>query len=215
MPTDKKITSYLPPTLSTSNSSGARQLRGTIDKNPPEVSTTSSKLKKKKVTSSSGKLEDSSAGWTSWDGEKWIQSFNDLLGGFSSASLSGSGSSSIEATPSIASSAGVSPTGSSSVSTSKADTKKKADKKYIETIQITLTGELVITITEKTNKVHAGDTIQLGGLGKYLSGLYFVKSIKRSLSSDSGYSVSMTVIKNGFADGLKATNDSRKEIVEK
>lgn len=67
-------------------------------------------------------------------------------------------------------------------------------------------------------------TVNFTGLGRYLSGLYFVEGIKRTLDGENGYSQTLTLIKTGFADNLKPkemiendevkTNDSNYEVGE-
>lgn len=101
---------------------------------------------------------------------------------------------------------------------SKVDSKSAADKEYIETEFNTLTGELVLTSTEKSIRIKVNDTIKIEGLGKYLSGLYFVSSIRRTLSKDSGYTHSLSLFKNGFGNSLKKSQEeveTRKEEVPK
>ena len=66
------------------------------------------------------------------------------------------------------------------------DTKKKADKEYIEAEFNVLTGELSITPTEKSIRIKVNDTVRLEGLGKYLSGLYIVAAVRRTQSSEDG-----------------------------
>lgn len=103
-------------------------------------------------------------------------------------------------------------------STSKVDSKTAAEKEFIETEFNTLTGELVLTSTEKSIRIKVNDTIQLEGVGKYLSGLYFVTSVKRTLDKDSGYTHTLSLLKNGFGGSLKNTQEveeTRKEEVEK
>lgn len=111
-------------------------------------------------------------------------------------------------------------TGSSTSGTSQTDQKEEADKEYIEYEFNILAGELVITSTEKTIRINVNDTVKLEGLGNYLSGLYFVKSIKRSLSKDGGYTHSLNLIKNGFGNSVKKAveipvEEPRKEEVPK
>lgn len=78
----------------------------------------------------------------------------------------------------------------------------QAESEYIETEYNTLQGELSIVPTDNSLKIKVGDTIKLKGVGKYLSGLYFVSEIKRTIGSD-GYTQTLTVIKTGFGDSLK------------
>jgi len=86
---------------------------------------------------------------------------------------------------------------------SKVDSKGAADKEYIEIEFNTLTGDLTLTSTEKSIRIRVNDTIKLEGLGKYLSGLYFVSAVKRTLNKDSGYTHTLTIIKTGFGNSLK------------
>lgn len=78
----------------------------------------------------------------------------------------------------------------------------QAESEYIEVEYNTLQGELSIVPTDNSLKIKVGDTIKLKGVGKYLSGLYFVSEIKRTIGSD-GYNQTLTVIKTGFGDSLK------------
>ena len=89
------------------------------------------------------------------------------------------------------------------VESKSSDSKKKADKEYIEIEFNTLVGELSITSTEKSIRIRVNDTLKIDGLGKYLSGLYFVSSVRRTLDKDNGYTHTFTVIKTGFGNSLK------------
>lgn len=102
--------------------------------------------------------------------------------------------------------------------TSKVDSKTAAQKEYIEAEFNTLTGDLVLTSTEKSIRIKVNDTIKIEGLGKYLSGLYFVTSIRRTLNKDSGYTHTLSLLKNGFGSSLKkvqVVQETRKEEVPK
>lgn len=99
---------------------------------------------------------------------------------------------------------------------SQTDQKAQADKEYIEKEFNVLTGDLTITSTEKSIRLKVNDTIKLEGIGEYLSGLYFVASIRRTLSKDGGYSHVISLIRNGFGDSVKkAPPEQRKEEVPK
>lgn len=99
---------------------------------------------------------------------------------------------------------------------SEVDSKTAADKEYIETEFNTLVGNLGLTSSEKSIRLKVNDTIKLEGLGKYLSGQYFVSEIRRTLTKDNGYSHSLTVIKNGFGDTVKSSGGTaRKKEVKK
>lgn len=102
--------------------------------------------------------------------------------------------------------------------TSKVDSKTAAQKEYIEVEFNTLTGDLTLTSTEKSIRIKVNDTIKVEGLGKYLSGLYFVTSIKRTLNKDSGYTHTLSLLKNGFGSSLKKAQkvvETRKAEVPK
>lgn len=94
-------------------------------------------------------------------------------------------------------------------SSSKVDSQAAADKEYIEIEYNTLEGELNLKASKKTIAIKAGHTIRIEGLGKYLSGLYYVSAVKRTLDSSQGYSHTLTVIKTGFGSSLKqVTNEN-------
>lgn len=95
-----------------------------------------------------------------------------------------------------------------------------ADKEFIEIEYNTLTGELMLAVNPTTIKIKVGQTIEIKGVGKYLSGLYYVSSIKRKIDNSSGYTQTLTVIKTGFGSSLKkieppAAPPPRKEPVPK
>lgn len=93
----------------------------------------------------------------------------------------------------------------SSSSSNKNESKGSVEKKY-NTIEInTLNGTLNFIVTEETIKLKAGDTVKLQGLGKYLSGDYYVKDITRQVSKN-GYSHSATLIKTDFGESLKTAS---------
>lgn len=96
-------------------------------------------------------------------------------------------------------------------SSSEVDSKTEADKEYIEVEFNTLVGELVVSPSKKTIRIKVNDTVDLVGLGSHLSGKYFVSAVKRTLDKDSGYSQTITVIKNGFDDSLKKKTESSTE----
>lgn len=91
-----------------------------------------------------------------------------------------------------------------------------AEKKYNTIEYNILTGQLKFIATKETIKLTAGDTVKLNGLGKYLSGLYFVQDVTRQISKD-GYSHTATVIKTDFGNSLKKTSTSTvdKKVPEK
>lgn len=88
------------------------------------------------------------------------------------------------------------------------------EKKYNYIEINTLVGNLQFIVTEETIKLTAGDTVKLKGLGKYLSGKYYVKEMNRNISS-SGYSHSAVVIKTDFGTSLKSSTTTSKKTTKK
>ena len=81
------------------------------------------------------------------------------------------------------------------------------EQKY-NTIEInTLEGTLNFIVTKQTIKLKAGDTVKINGIGKHLSGSYYVKDITRQISSN-GYSHSATLIKTDFGNSLKTVSNT-------
>jgi len=80
---------------------------------------------------------------------------------------------------------------------------KKAKKEYIEIEYTTLEGEANVLPTSKTIRLEQGKTVTLTGLGKYLSGQYYIEKVKRSINNGNGYSQSCLFVKTGFGDSLK------------
>ena len=91
----------------------------------------------------------------------------------------------------------------SAVTSTTTNTKSEAEKKYIEQEFNVLTGDISVTPTKKSIHIKVNDTVQIEGLGKYLTGLYFVQSVRRTLTKEGGYSHSLTLRKNGFGSSVK------------
>ena len=85
----------------------------------------------------------------------------------------------------------------------------QVEKKYNYIEMNTLEGTLSFIVSEGTIKLKAGDTVKLIGIGKYLSGNYYVKDITRNISSN-GYSHTATLIKTDFGDSLKLKSKTTK-----
>lgn len=66
-----------------------------------------------------------------------------------------------------------------------------------------LEGEIELTPTKKNFSILAGSTIHLAGVGKYLSGFYYVMSRKISLSNNGAMSITLQVTRTNFGDSLK------------
>ena len=93
----------------------------------------------------------------------------------------------------------------------------KAKEKCNEIDYYNLQGTLNYIATQSTIKIKAGDTITINGLGKYLSGKYYVVSVKRTIDS-SGYSHSAEVVRMNFGSSTTsstATTSSKKETKKK
>ena len=93
-------------------------------------------------------------------------------------------------------------TGTSDSKADKKATTSKTTKKVNKKTLRSLTGSLSFIPNENTIKIKPRDTIELHGLGKYLSGKYYVESIERTLSS-SGYTQTANVIKTNFRKSVK------------
>lgn len=127
----------------------------------------------------------------------------------SSGSSSGGGDSNNNTKPSSSNTTSGGNTGSENLTSSNPnkDSSTGAVEKQYNTIEIkTLEGTLSFIATEETIKLKAGDTVKLKGLGRYLSGNYYVKDITRQISSN-GYEHSATLIKTDFGDSLKVSSD--------
>lgn len=101
------------------------------------------------------------------------------------------------------------------------DSKTSAEKEYIDIEFNTLTGDVELIPTKNNLKITSGCTVNFRGLGKYLSGLYFVSEVKHKIDKDNGYSMTVTLLKNGFGDSLKSAysnispaSDSRSDAVD-
>lgn len=120
-------------------------------------------------------------------------------------STTDSGSSSSTTTSTSASSSGSNLTSSSS---SKDSSTGSVEKEYNKIEMNTLSGTLNFIVTEETIKLRAGDTVKILGIGKYLSGDYYVKDITRQIGSN-GYSHSATLIKTDFGNSIKLSTSSQ------
>lgn len=122
-----------------------------------------------------------------------------------------SGGQSDNSSPSSSSSGGES---NLTATTSDKDSSDGATEKQYNTIEInTLEGQLIFIVTEQTIKLRAGDTVTIEGIGKYLSGNYYVTEVSRSISTN-GYSHSATVIRPNFGDSLKKSSNTEPKDTE-
>lgn len=72
----------------------------------------------------------------------------------------------------------------------------------------TLEADLSLRACDGILKIKPDTTINIDGVGSFLSGQYYVTSVSYSLDSSSGFSVSCSVIKTGFGPSLKAPAES-------
>lgn len=130
--------------------------------------------------------------------------------GGSSGSPSSGGSSPSSGGSSGGHSSGSTGNSNSGSSGSSSSSQMEADRDYIEIEFRTLVGQLRLIPTPKTISLRVGQTIELGGIGSYLSGKYFISDIRRTVSN-SGYTHTLTVIKTGFGDDIKTVTDDAPE----
>jgi LysM repeat protein len=134
----------------------------------------------------------------------------------SSSSNSGSGQKSSASGGKQSSNTSSSSKGSNLTATnpSKNTSTGSTEKKY-NTIEInTLEGTLQFIVTNETIKLKAGDTVKLLGLGKYLSGDYYVKEVDRQIGSN-GYEHSAVCIRTDFGDRLKLSTSQESKVTKK
>lgn len=85
---------------------------------------------------------------------------------------------------------------------SQTQSKNLADKDYIDREFATLHGTLVVMPSERTMLAKIGQIISLEGFGKYLSGNYYIKGIRREINNSIGYSMEFEVVKTAFGGKL-------------
>lgn len=78
----------------------------------------------------------------------------------------------------------------------------EAEKELLKQGISTMTGSLTLRPNENNVKIKPGDTVNIFGLGKYLSGMYLVSNVSISLSSKL---VFLDVVKTGFGDSVKSS----------
>ncbi len=83
------------------------------------------------------------------------------------------------------------------------ETKKHSDKEFVDEEIDTLEGD--ITVETPLPKLKAKGTVKLTGLGKALTGLYYVEKVTNTFDTN-GYTQSVGVSKTGFGDSLKPGN---------
>lgn len=88
------------------------------------------------------------------------------------------------------------------------DATNDATKLFVDIQYNTLKGEVSILPTVDTLKIKIDRTVNIFGIGNNLSGKYYVTGVKRSLNS-SGYSQTLSVIKNGFGDTIVGSTNNK------
>lgn len=81
----------------------------------------------------------------------------------------------------------------------KEDSKTKAKTYEYKNLE----GDVEVVVSPKTLKIVAGSTVRITGIGKYLSGFYYVMGRKVSISGSGAMQVSLSVVKTKFGDSLK------------
>jgi hypothetical protein len=79
---------------------------------------------------------------------------------------------------------------------------EEAEKAALLAVMNTLCGDMEVVPSDGVIALQSGDAIKASGLGKYLSGRYFVKSVRRSITAE-GYAQTLNVVKTGFGDYVK------------
>ena len=112
-------------------------------------------------------------------------------------------SSSSSSTPSTSESSSSSTKSTKAKSSTQVNSLAAASKTQAVLEYNTLEGDITLKASVGVLKIKQGDTITLEGVGSYLSGLYFVTNVTRTLDASSGFSETCTVIKTGFGKSLK------------
>lgn len=83
----------------------------------------------------------------------------------------------------------------------------KAKKEAVEIESNTLSAEVPLVPSNKTLAIKVRDTVAINGVGKYLSGNYYVTNKTVALDTSSGITVSISVVKSKFADNMKTPTE--------
>lgn len=83
--------------------------------------------------------------------------------------------------------------------------------KHMAEIELsTLEGEVALRPFPNNLQLQLFDTVTLLGLGRFLSGMYYIKGVTTTVSADTNFSESLTVIKREFGDSLKQPDSELK-----
>lgn len=88
----------------------------------------------------------------------------------------------------------------------------KTERYYRNIDYNTLRGEAQLKPTDETIGIEYFQTTEVRGLGKYLSGKYFVEGVDHTLDTDNGFSISATLIKTGFGETMKPITPVSDEV---
>lgn len=88
---------------------------------------------------------------------------------------------------------------------------KGRTKKEVKKIEFkNLEGDIKLLPTaDVLKRLHFGGTLKAFGFGKYLSGFYYIKGVKLSMSSTGAFSITARVIKTKFGDNLKGSSNGQ------
>lgn len=89
------------------------------------------------------------------------------------------------------------------------ETKDKSDKKFVEDEISTLQGDVEVVTADPT--FSAKQTVKLTGLGKALTGLYYVNKVTTEYGSK-GVVQTISVQRTGFGDSIKPGNVSKPSV---
>lgn len=90
---------------------------------------------------------------------------------------------------------------------------KSANKNFITEELTYLVGDAEVEPNSVTFATKAGNTVSLMGLGKHLSGLYFVTEVTTEITT-SGLTLKYSVLKNGFGKTLKPYSETNNGTVD-
>lgn len=77
-------------------------------------------------------------------------------------------------------------------------------KKKVKEINFkNLEGDVELTPTPKNFRIMAGMTVYIAGVGKFLSGFYYVMNRSINISGSNAMTINLSVIKTNFGDSLK------------
>lgn len=88
----------------------------------------------------------------------------------------------------------------------------KANKEQAVLEYNTLEGDMTLRASVGVLKIKQDTTIQIAGIGTYLSGMYYVSNVTYALDASSGFGMTCTLVKTGFGSSLKAPATTPVEV---